>query len=62
MDEKTLEMILKMVEQFIIPMAEKYAEQSKNPYDDLALRFVRGGIREILIFLDSEGGEKILGK
>ena len=62
MDEKTLQMILSMVDQFIIPMAEKYVEQSKNPYDDLALKFVRGGIKEILSFLNSEDGEAILGK
>jgi len=62
MDEKTLQMILSMVDQFIIPMAEKYVEQSKNPYDDLALKFVRGGIKEILTFLNSEDGEAILGK
>jgi hypothetical protein len=56
MNEHTLKMILTMVEQFILPMAEKYVEQSKNEYDDMALRFVKGGIAEVLKFLDEKQG------
>ena len=58
MNEHTVKMILSMVNEFLIPMAEKYVEQTKNPYDDLALQFIKGGLEKTLNFLDKEGNKE----
>jgi hypothetical protein len=59
MSEKTILMVLNMVNEFLVPMAEKYVEQSKNEYDDMALAFTRGGINELIKFLNEQSAKAV---
>jgi len=40
--------ILEIVVDFGIPLMEQGARASKNPYDDVAVAFVKGGLPEAL--------------
>ncbi len=36
--------ILKVIDKLVLPLAEKGAEMTKNPIDDLAVAFLEGGV------------------
>jgi hypothetical protein len=47
MDEKELKKvggILKMVDDFVLPLAEQGAKMTKNPMDDIVVSFLKGGV------------------
>ena len=47
MDAKDLEKIegiVKMIDNFILPLAEQGAAMTKNPIDDMAVAFLKGGV------------------
>ena len=47
MNYQKIDSILKLVDQFIIPLAEQGVATTKNVEDDLAVAFVKGGIAEL---------------
>jgi len=58
MDYQKIDNILKLVEQFLLPLAEQGVQMTKQPEDDLALAFIKGGLPELRKKLEELAAEK----
>ena len=53
MDESKLEGILKIVVDYGLPLMEKGAEATKNPYDNYVVALLKGGLPAVVTELEN---------